>query len=244
MKKKLILYYLILLTFTHSCGSWEKTTVDLPEAAYKGKVKVKNQDSKVLIFHEIIKDSTGYYGVSKASSNGLIGIDSTLSRPIYLKKDFAIANIIWVKLYDLDEIHGVLFDVTDSSILVVDYIKSPSTRNKQYYLDLQPIVKEYYAKNIVKIKIRRINQGGEAAGTGALVGGGLGFIIGFRVGLNDFDATVGLLFGAGAGAILAAGGAIIGGALGSTKDHYIINGNNSVFKKYQLELKSKAATSN
>lgn len=131
------------------------------------------------------------------------------------------------------KIHGLLYQVSDSSIVVID--------------DDQRI--SVPAKSIQSLKIKRKAAVGRGAAVGALTGFGLGAMIGLASGDDEcpqgsiciYQATAGEK-ALGGGIVLSGGGALIGLIIGSVSraEKIIINGDPNTFL-HNLETIKKYA---
>jgi hypothetical protein len=137
----------------------------------------------------------------------------------------------WVKLYNDNKPGGLLYQVTDTSILITDSFEFDelhfeATQNLNHLI--------YY--DIRFIELKRKKSAGQAALIGALSGLVIGGILGFADGDDDggiisFTAGEKALIGGGMGAITGAG---LGVMLSSFKFRIPING-----KKRQLDRNRK-----
>jgi len=130
----------------------------------------------------------------------------------------------WIKLHNSPEIvKGVLYEVGDSSLFVVES-------------QLDPVAREYSFSNIDLLKVRRDRSIVRGAVAGSVIGGGAGVVTGLV--LTD---NAGLLTGA-ISASLGLGFAVFGGGIGilagSTKDRFPINRRFYNFNKYRSPLQN------
>jgi len=136
---------------------------------------------------------------------------------------------VWVKLMDGSNHKGFLYSADDEGI-VISYNVSDTTS-----------IRKFKANSIEIIKIRRKGSTGRGAlylgGTGALVGGGLGFASGDDPENQWFRADAEEKAGAGfvVGGVLGAG---FGALFGSIKQKMIINGNYVNYMRDLTKLKS------
>lgn len=142
----------------------------------------------------------------------------------------------WVGLKDSTEVEGVLYQVTDTSIVLTQ-----SLLVKDYLMDSIQL-KNLHCKWIETIQTKRKN----AVGRGALIGAACGFFVGAMVGFTDgddensivfFSAEEKALLGGFTGAIAGAG---IGVLLGSFKLSIPINRDQKKFRDTQFKLKKRA----
>lgn len=136
----------------------------------------------------------------------------------------------WVSLMDESEIHGILYQLKDSSILVTNMKMEES--------------QEIDIKDIQKIKIRRKNS----IGRGAIIGGASGLVVGGLIGYmngDDEDSDNGLNFIAmsaeekavSSGILFMTLGAGTGILIGTIKKKFDINGNISNYNKNIQQLR-------
>lgn len=133
----------------------------------------------------------------------------------------------WITLNDESEIHGILYQLKDSSIVVTN-TKTDGTQ-------------EIDIKDIQKIKIRRKNS----IGRGAVIGGVSGLVVGGIVGYMNGDDPDGIsLFKMSAeGKAVSSGilfmplGAGTGILIGTIKKKFDINGNVSNYNKNIQQLR-------
>ncbi len=131
----------------------------------------------------------------------------------------------WITLNDESEIHGILYQLKDSSIVVTN-IKTEESQ-------------EIDVKDIQKIKIRRKNS----IGRGALIGGASRLVVGGLIGLADGDDS-GEWFAMSAeekaissGILFMPLGAGTGILIGTIKKKFDINGNISNYNKNIQQLR-------
>ena len=126
----------------------------------------------------------------------------------------------WVSLIDESEIHGILYQLKDSSILITDIITKES--------------QEIEIKDIQKIKIRRKN----GAGRGAIIGTVSGLVAGGLIGLAEGDGffskeETALL----SGVFFSGVGAGAGALIGTIKKKFDINGSIDNYNKNKEKLR-------
>jgi len=146
------------------------------------------------------------------------------------------AHKVWVSKIDNSKVvKGTLLEANDESLIIIGKKKT-----------------EIIVKDIHKIKIRRKGKVGKGAAIGAATGVATGLVIGFASG-DDPDKTVdgGWLFGtytvegttAGEKATywavgLGIAGTVVGAAIGSKKEIFLINGDSSKYQMYFDEIQS------
>lgn len=252
MEKKNIYYLLFVFIVFQSCSVYQKVPVPLSEACNKGKALIVDNQNKKIKSSKIERISGEYYATYKVSKKDKDGeyhwVEETIQIEedkvkVYLSKDELTTSRIWVELTNKTKVTGILYDVTDSSILVIDESQSEAPLYKQNYIDQKYSMKEYLAEDIIKIKLRRKKRVAKTAGKGALIGAAIGYTFGFIVIAQGYGSlAAGLLFGT-VGVIGAVPGAITGAIAGSPKEVYHINKNIYAFKSYQIEFQDKAVLS-
>ena len=187
-----------------SCASYRTTPVPIQETVGKGKVKTYNQEGEELLLNSITEIDGSYYGKYKGAQ---ISIDTPSERKYYLKKDKKVYKAK-IKLSNKTIKKGLLYEVTDSSIVIISNYEKIDSENYEKY---QFLKEAYLVGNISKITIQNINAGfGKSAGVGFLVGAATGFTLGVAgVGENDFFSNLET------GGIFAIYGGVVGATVGA-----------------------------
>ncbi len=231
--KKTISLFLLTLMLLQCCAVYQKTPVPLSEAQNRGKALIIDNKNKKIRVDKIYRINEQYYASYRVREKDKDGEYQRFGHTIqleddnvqvYLSKDEATPSRIWVELSNKTKVTGVLYDVTDSSIWVINNLQGANSISKKDFLNQKYGKEEYMAKDIIKIKLRKGNKVGSVAGKGALIGAGVMVITGWFLGggNNDGIFTVFLLGGTGAFGLVAGG--IVGAIIGSNKVKLPLNG--------------------
>lgn len=251
IKKKIIYFLLSQLLIFQSCAVYQKTPVPLSEACNKGKVLIVDNRNKKIKSRKIERIRGEYYATYKVKKKGIDGeyqwSEHTIQVEddkvqVFLSKEESTTSRIWVELTNKTKVTGILYNVTDSSIWIINNLQGKYLVNKRDYLNQNYNMEECMAKDIVKIKLRKVNRIGRVAWKASLVGAGSGFAFGLIAGASSGFGSP-LVFGAGYGSLGLAAGGLTGAIIGSKKEVYFINKNIFAFKKYQMEFQNKAVLS-
>jgi len=231
-------FVLISLLALASCASYQSTSVPIQETVHKGKVKTINEDGDELLLKSITESDGNYYGRYKGTK---ILIDTTSQRKYYLKQDKKVYTAK-IKLSNKTIKKGLLYEVTDSSIVIIsNYIKTDSENYKKD----QFLKEAYLVGDISKITIQNINAGfGKSVGIGFLAGAATGFIAGAIV-ASEED-----IFGRwGSAGILAIYGGVVGATVGAlvnlaSMKTYKIKGDPQRLYQYESVLTKLAIINN
>lgn len=251
LKKKIIYFLLSLLIVFQSCVVYKKVPVPLSEACNRGKVLIIDGQNKKTRSKKIDAINGKYYATYKVREGSKDGNYHWVEQKVqieddkvqvYLNKNESINSRIWVELTYKTKVTGILYNVTDSSIWIINNLQGKYLINKRDYLNQNYDRDEYLAKDIIKIKLRKVNRIGRVAWKASLVGAGSGFAFGLIAGASSGFGSP-LVFGAGYGSLGLAAGGLTGAIIGSKKEVYFISKNIFAFKKYQMEFQNKAVLS-
>jgi hypothetical protein len=214
-----------------------------------GEVKSVNENGEKVYLENIIKKEGEYYATHKGTE---IHIDTTTERKFYIKNinpSYNSVHQVWIKSSNNKTSNGVLYQVKDSSILlIISYEGKYPTTLDDYSLS-RSVLKEYFIKNIEQISIRPIEKVRKSAGKGAAIGVGVGVLFipivlsvsdGYSISDSFTDpfalVAIGLFT-----AIGASSGALIGAIVGSKRDSIYHLQDLSHFNKVIREDLSKKA---
>lgn len=232
---KLVTKIILVSLVFQSCAVYQKN-ISLSEAEGKGRVEIISTQDRKLDFVRVNRYEDSYYGIRNKKDS--IQLNPSQISAVYIKPKVYRA---WIRLENNAQYNGVLYSVTDSSIVIA--------KGKKYTIELERYkaekyeMKEFQIHNIMTIKTRKLNtlNTGARAGIGALVGfifgAGIGYVTdepssctGFWcIDLSPLKTITGGIVGA-------LTGALIGALSGEKDEYYRINGNLDNFRNCQDTL--------
>lgn len=126
---------------------------------------------------------------------------------------------IWVSLVDKEEVKGILYDANEDELVIVAD-------------DFNQL--KFAPENIGVIKLRRQGKVGRGAWIGALSGMAIGFGIGYA---SESDADWQGAVALGSAILAAPAGSLMGMAIGSAKEKFVINGDRDLYISLLPKLK-------
>lgn len=229
--KSNLTYAIVTIMFMSivSCSSYDNISVSLEQAVDKGKVRTTTNRGKTTYFDNIEFENNNYYGVK---GNNRVMINDLAIPEVYLSVLVKTNSYrIWVRSINANsKIEGYLYAINDSSILVS---KNLSLQDPEELTSLT----ELKISDIKSIKTREKGKVGRGYLKGTFIAMGIGGATGLVLGAaSEVGSGFTLaMMGAGAG-LIGPIGSFVGLAMGSSKDTYIINGDQATYELYKAEL--------
>ena len=229
----------ILIT---SCAQYRHPSVTIDQAINKGNVVTVDEGSGNISLRDITQRDGHYYGIDRFGPNkgNEIKIDSLSDRKFLLSKNMQKAYRTKIKTSTNVKIIGILYQVKDSSILIVTTYKGTKIfpTYKEEYSSNNSSINEFNITDIKKISVRPVDRLKRSTGTAVLIGASSGFLLGLLQSKSFLGPFI-------TGAILAVFGTLValpvGLIAGSSQDSFSFNGDMGEYtEKVKRQLSYRA----